>query len=500
MDSPEHERRWVEDYLRSQSGPDFAVEHVEKLTSEYVMGRQHDVWDAHTNEGRWWVITNPTNLYSQDAIKSMDIALSFHVGLMTRMMAGRSTMSGDGEWVLGVLRRIDVAYDSLDRAKEVEDFQAVGMRLREALLTLGERLAALGVVDDALDSPKRGDFKAWAALTAGALAAGSEGEHLRGLLRAMSEKTWGYVNWLTHARRARESDARLACGMTAQVVEAFAMAVNRWRLGEPERCPTCGSYRLVLDSIEDEWLKICSACGHVDAAPPHSDVDVSDEDDKGDDECPVPPPGACIEIEDFGIYLTPSQAAALIEAAGERLQADEAAWSNPFAVADGEGGLADAHRLAYREVRGDPNPGSELVYDCGTDACVNPGHATEESLRDSGWSAAVVERVVAHPKHLQLSIAYGDAVTASVFVDREILDRHGVEDASALIERVVFLSLPDQGGWRDLVPAARRVGYGSRSVSRCWVHPGANIDGRSACPCGSGEEYAACRGALATET
>jgi hypothetical protein len=61
----------------------FAVKHLEKLTSEYLLGPQYDVWDAHTNEGRWWVITNPTNLYSQELIKSMDVALSFHVGLMS---------------------------------------------------------------------------------------------------------------------------------------------------------------------------------------------------------------------------------------------------------------------------------------------------------------------------------------------------------------------------------------------------------------------------------
>ena len=76
-------------YLRSQSGDDFEIEHVEKLTSEYVLGRQYDVWDAHTSDGRWWVITNPVNLYSQDQIKSMDIALSFHIGLMSRMMASK---------------------------------------------------------------------------------------------------------------------------------------------------------------------------------------------------------------------------------------------------------------------------------------------------------------------------------------------------------------------------------------------------------------------------
>ena len=93
VETPEFERRAIEEYLTSQSGPDFIVEHVEKLTSEYVLGRQYDVWDAHTNEGRWWVITPFTNLYSQEQIRSMDIALSFHIGLMTRTHACGFSMS-----------------------------------------------------------------------------------------------------------------------------------------------------------------------------------------------------------------------------------------------------------------------------------------------------------------------------------------------------------------------------------------------------------------------
>ena len=62
METPEHERREIERYVRSQFGPDFEIEHMEKLASEYVLGTQYDVWDAHTNEGRWWVIRNPMNL------------------------------------------------------------------------------------------------------------------------------------------------------------------------------------------------------------------------------------------------------------------------------------------------------------------------------------------------------------------------------------------------------------------------------------------------------
>ena len=132
METPENERQVIEEYLRSQSGPDFVIEHVEKLTSEYVLGYQYDVWDAHTNEGRWWVITPFTNLYSQGHIKSMDIALSFHIGLMSRVMARDSIRFKEGgtkTWVLEVLRRLETASDNLDRAKEVEDVQAVGMRL-----------------------------------------------------------------------------------------------------------------------------------------------------------------------------------------------------------------------------------------------------------------------------------------------------------------------------------------------------------------------------------
>ena len=125
---------------------------------------QYDVWDAHTSDDRWWVITNPVNLYSQDQIKSMDIALSFHIGLMSRVMAREPLQARRQDaWVLEFARRLDVASESLDRAREVEDFQAVGMRLRETLLTLAAKLADLGYQTDAGSSElQKGNFKAWA--------------------------------------------------------------------------------------------------------------------------------------------------------------------------------------------------------------------------------------------------------------------------------------------------------------------------------------------------
>jgi hypothetical protein len=58
---PKHEaediRRYVEIETRGES-----VVHLEKMKSEAVQGRRMDVWDVHTKEGRWWVVTNLTNL------------------------------------------------------------------------------------------------------------------------------------------------------------------------------------------------------------------------------------------------------------------------------------------------------------------------------------------------------------------------------------------------------------------------------------------------------
>jgi len=82
----EHEQRHVREYIECEA-PDEKVVHLEKVASERVFDRKHDVWDVHTDRARWWVITAPTNLYSQNDFPSLDYILSFHVGLMARVAA-----------------------------------------------------------------------------------------------------------------------------------------------------------------------------------------------------------------------------------------------------------------------------------------------------------------------------------------------------------------------------------------------------------------------------
>jgi hypothetical protein len=38
---------------------------VQRVGQERVLGRTHLMYDVHTLKGRWWVITDPTNLYDQ---------------------------------------------------------------------------------------------------------------------------------------------------------------------------------------------------------------------------------------------------------------------------------------------------------------------------------------------------------------------------------------------------------------------------------------------------
>src|SRR5665213_1103702 len=131
----EQEHDHVKDYLQSQA-PDLAVSFLQKVYSETVGQVRHDIWDVHTDGGRWWVITSPTNLYSQDDFPNMDLALTFHVGLCIRAprSEGPSLSSLPAEPFGECFRMLQEASEALSHADEVADYQVIGVRCREALL------------------------------------------------------------------------------------------------------------------------------------------------------------------------------------------------------------------------------------------------------------------------------------------------------------------------------------------------------------------------------
>ncbi len=257
----------VRDYVEWQARGEEKVLHAEKVARERVMGRDHDVWDVHTDKGRWWVVTNPTNLYSQTLMPSLDYTLSFHVGLMARVASKRQLEGTDTqqELILVASRKLIQAGEALDAADEAEEFQAVGMRCRECLIALSRELAAaLGLIGD--PPLKAADFPAWSELIGNAVAPGPSAEYVRGYLKSTAERVWRLVNWLTHATKATRSDAELAWDATAHLVSNYARAAHKLKSQAPERCGRCQSYRVTVDwrpdlGADGMYVARCEACG-----------------------------------------------------------------------------------------------------------------------------------------------------------------------------------------------------------------------------------------------
>jgi hypothetical protein len=274
-----HREREIAEHVESQAHGE-EVMHVEKLKSEFVFGREHEVWDVWTDQERYWVITAPTNLYLQRLLPSADYALSLHVGLSARIASRQQHDTPvDEEERLRLAapwRRWTQASEALEQAAEPEEFQAIGMRCRECLLELVRATAGDGMLRTAETSPQKGNFLGWSPIIARAVAGGKSSERVRSYLESVAASTWKLVNWLTHTSDATRPDAQLAIDATQQVLVAFGGALVRRERGQPERCPRCSSYRLSGQyrpelELDPPFVTVCEACGWIDTNRPAID-------------------------------------------------------------------------------------------------------------------------------------------------------------------------------------------------------------------------------------
>lgn len=197
------------------------VLHAEKVKSERILGIDHDCWDVHTNKDRYWVITSPSNLYSQYFVSSLDFTLSFHVGVSARIMARSRGAPDDAQkaHLTPVWRRWEQAAETLDMAEEAEDYQAVGVKCRECLIQLVRSLAKPEMVPSGEDSPQRSHFTSWSELIANSIAGGASAERVRGHLKATAKSAWELAGWLTHANGAIRPDAVFVLDATHSICE-----------------------------------------------------------------------------------------------------------------------------------------------------------------------------------------------------------------------------------------------------------------------------------------
>ncbi len=272
---PAHEEKSVRNYVEGQSrnvddpdDPDTKVTLVQKVSSYRLIGTDYDVYDVHMPKERWWVITNPTNLYSQESFPEYDVAFSFHVGLMLRVMHRERVDIEEekAEEVGGAWRRYEAAVAAMDSAREAEDYQGVAIKCREALLAFGREHQEAEWLTLPEVKCKVNDFKGWAKLYAQELSTG----RMRRYLSEISDKAWDVAVSLQHDYNATEWDAEMLLDATAHVLQMYSTAIVKVKRKPPRRCPKCSSYRLVTDGDiteqdgEQGWLEaeVCSACGY----------------------------------------------------------------------------------------------------------------------------------------------------------------------------------------------------------------------------------------------
>jgi hypothetical protein len=267
----------IADYVLSQAS-DETVQNVERVKTEYVMGTPYEMWDVSTDKDRWWVLTNPTNLYSQRHFPSLDYTLSFHVGLMMRV-ASRSDRPGEPEPTpFGeVFRRQNQASDLLERAVEAVDFQAAGMQLRECLISLIAAVRRRVEINGAEERPKDADVIGWSRLLVGQLCPGEKNDELRNYLKATTEKAWPLVNWLTHHRNANKTAALIAADAVDAIVKHYVRLLSRERADRTDQCPRCASRNVrtffeIAIEPDGAYFEVCAACGW-DSHPGYPDDD-----------------------------------------------------------------------------------------------------------------------------------------------------------------------------------------------------------------------------------
>jgi hypothetical protein len=209
LKATEEEIEQVREYFEWQAS-DLEVTFMQKVYSEAVLNTRYDVWDIHTNKDRWWVITGGMNLYSQEQFPSMDLALTFHIGLILRIPRTEEQQEDDLRVLpFGpVLEKMEEAGTAVTQAQSLTDYQAIGVRCRETLLEL------ISVAQDAAmwtdKPPQRANFRAWTEIICNDLLRGDTNKERRGALKGALESAWTFSNWLTHSKSATWIDAEMA--------------------------------------------------------------------------------------------------------------------------------------------------------------------------------------------------------------------------------------------------------------------------------------------------
>lgn len=269
VDRDPHSERDIANYVEGQAR-DEIVQHVERVKREIVFGGIYDIWDVATDKDRWWAITNLTNLYSQKYFPSLDYTLSFHIGLMARLRnrSGRIDPNDPSPFD-EVIRRADQAQERHDAALELEDFQAVGMLLRESLISLISALRRRVQISDGIERPQEANFVAWNNVLMNELCAGGSKKELRQHLKNTAKESWQLANWLTHTRSATRTASSIAIHSCQTTIGHYIQILEGGRAEKVGECPVCKSRDIrshfdIAIPPDGDYYTSCGVCDWTD--------------------------------------------------------------------------------------------------------------------------------------------------------------------------------------------------------------------------------------------
>ena len=203
---------------------------------------------------------------------------------MMRVMS-RSAKEGDVEASPfdEVIRRQVQAADRLEKSIEAVDFQAVGMQLRECLISLVGAARRRVELNENDERPKDADVVSWNTVLMGKLCPGEKNDRLRSYMKALVEKAWPLVNWITHHRNANKTAVLVALDGVDAIVKHYVRLLSRERADRTDQCPRCVSrnVRTFFDigiALDGGYFEVCGECGW-DSHPgyPEDDEEAADE-------------------------------------------------------------------------------------------------------------------------------------------------------------------------------------------------------------------------------
>ena len=210
----------------------------------------------------------------------MDLALTFHIGLILRIPRTAEQQEDDLRILPfgSVIEKIEEAGTAVTQAHNLAGYQAVGVRCREALLEL------IGGAQDAATwtdtPPQRANFRAWAEIICNDLLPGDTNKERRGALKGALESAWTFSNWLTHSKSATWIDADMAHSLTQHASGMATSLILRELRGVPLECSKCGSPHLEPEQGENTaapgvlWERPrCADCGWTSRPVPILDLE-----------------------------------------------------------------------------------------------------------------------------------------------------------------------------------------------------------------------------------